>query len=293
MRSREGYAAKYFFAPQDTTFEHEKEPWFFDEVPKKEAENLLSESINPAGSFLIRQNNQKLFLIVKTFDGRLEGEGGFKYTSFDIKSGEELFWFGLSKVKDKKFENLKGLINFCKENPEIFGKVTNSCLLPFPHSDPGFVIAKRKGYDAIKAPAQELKTLMEIGSGQFGNVWKARFRTLHVAAKQLKVEDADEDEGARVLKEFSSEINIMRKFNHPNIVHLFGFTESQKKGNFMIVEFMANGDLKDYLKKLDPQETKLWKKQLMWCIEAGRGMDQLDKLKIVHRDLAARYTMHE
>ena len=294
VRSREGYAAKYFFAPQETTFEHEKEPWYFDDVQKKEAESLLRESINPDGSFLIRQYKEKLFLTVKTFDRKLEGEGGFRCVSYDIKSDEELFWFGLNRFKDKKFESLKDLIKFCKENPEFFGRVTNSCLLTYPHADPGFVVANKKGYDAIKAPVQELKTVMEIGSGQFGNVHKAKFRTLDVAAKQLKVEDTEEDEGARVLEEFFSEINIMKKFNHPNLVHLFGYIESQKKGNFMIVEFMAHGDLKDYLKKLkaDPQrlrrEEKLWKKLLTWCIEAARGMDHLDKLKIVHRDLAAR-----
>ena len=294
VRSREGYAAKYFFAPQETTFEHEKEPWYFDDVQKKEAESLLRESINPDGSFLIRQYKEKLFLTVKTFDKKPDGEGGFKYVSYDIKSDEELFWFGLNSFKDKKFESLKDLIKFCKENSEFFGRVTNSCLLTYPHADPGFVVANKKGYDAIKAPVQELKTIMEIGSGQFGNVHKAKFRTLDVAAKQLKVEDTEEDEGARVLEEFFSEINIMKKFNHPNLVHLFGYIESQTKGNFMIVEFMAHGDLKDYLKKLkaDPQrlrrEEKLWKKLLTWCIEAARGMDHLDKLKIVHRDLAAR-----
>ena len=294
VRSREGYAAKYFFAPQETTFEHEKEPWYFDDVQKKEAESLLRESINPDGSFLIRQYKEKLFLTVKTFDRKLEGEGGFRCVSYDIKSDEELFWFGLNRFKDKKFESLKDLIKFCKENPEFFGRVTNCCLLTYPHADPGFVVANKKGYDAIKAPVQELKTIMEIGSGQFGNVHKAKFRTLDVAAKQLKVEDTEEDEGARVLEEFFSEINIMKKFNHPNLVHLFGYIESQTKGNFMIVEFMAHGDLKDYLKKLkaDPQrlrrEEKLWKKLLTWCIEAARGMDHLDKLKIVHRDLAAR-----
>ena len=36
-------------------------------------------------------------------------------------------------------------------------------------------------------------------------------------------------------------------------------------------------------------ETKIWSKLLSWNIEVARGMERLESLKIVHRDLAARY----
>ena len=36
-------------------------------------------------------------------------------------------------------------------------------------------------------------------------------------------------------------------------------------------------------------ETRLWSKLLSWNLEVARGMERLESLNIVHRDLAARY----
>ena len=134
----------------------------------------------------------------------------------------------------------------------------------------------------------------KIGSGQFGDVFEAKFRgNLKVAAKQLKTDNEEESE--KVLEEFFNEIKTMKGLNHPNLIQLFAFTTGNREGNFMIQEFMAEGDLKNYLQKLkkEPQrmkaETKIWSKLLTWNIEVARGMERLESLKIVHRDLAARY----
>ena len=93
----------------------------------------------------------------------------------------------------------------------------------------------------------------------------------------------------RVLEE-SFNIRDIKRLNHPNLIQMLGFTTEA----FMIVEFMAEGDLKNYLQKLkrDPQrmkaETRVWSKIFSWNIEVARGMERLESLNIVHRDLAAR-----
>ena len=134
----------------------------------------------------------------------------------------------------------------------------------------------------------------KIGSGQFGDVYKAVFRGyLEVAAKQLKTDNEEESE--KVLEEFFNEIKTMKGLNHPNLIQLFAFTTGNREGNFMIQEFMAEGDLKNYLQKLKKEparmkaDPKIWSKLLSWNIEVARGMERLESLKIVHRDLAARY----
>ena len=216
--------------------------------------------------------------------------GGYKYMNYNVKKEGDKFYF----TKKKMFAKLSELITFCMENrtEEVATKLTNICLIPNPHSDPGFEFSMLD-YDSLRVPYTEIVLGKELGSGQFGKVYAATFRgNLQVAAKQLKVEN--EEEGAKALEEFFSELNTLKRLNHPNLVQLFAYIVDQTKGNFMIQEFMAEGDLKNYLQKwkTEPQRMKqvpkMWSKLLAWQIEVARGMERLESLNIVHRDLAAR-----
>ena len=191
---------------------------------------------------------------------------------------------------------LSQLIDFCMENKAdgVITKLTNICLIPNPHSDDNFAFSMQD-HDSLKVPYTEIVLGKELGSGQFGKVYEATFRgNLQVAVKQLKVEEGEE-EGAKALEEFFSELNTLKKLNHPNLVQLFAYIVDRARGNFMIQEFMKEGDLKNYLKKWKEspgkmkQIPKLWSKLLSWQIEVARGMERLESLNIVHRDLAARW----
>ena len=125
--------------------------------------------------------------------------------------------------------------------------------------------------------------------GHFGGDYTAIFRgNQKVTVKKLRRADYEE-ESEKVLEE-SFNIKDIKRLNHPNLIQMLGFTTEA----FMIVEFMAEGDLKNYLQKLkrDPQrmkaETRVWSKLFSWNIEVARGMEQLESLNIVHRELAAR-----
>ena len=221
-----------------------------------------------------------------------EEAGGYKYKNYNVKKEGDKFYF----TKKKKFAKLSELINFCMENKteEVATKLTNICLIPNPHSDQGFKFSMQD-YDTLRVPYTEIVLGKELGCGQFGKVYSATFRgNLEVAVKQLKVEEGEE-EGAKALEEFFSELNTLKRLNHPNLVQLFAYIVDTQKGNFMIQEFMKEGDLKNYLKKWKEnplkmkQVPKLWSKLLSWQIEVARGMERLESLNIVHRDLAARW----
>ena len=248
--------------------------------------------ISVAGSFLVRHTKKQGgmdVLSLKYYNTR-EEVGRYNYKNYNVKREGDKFYF----MKKNKFGKLADLINFCMENrtEEVATKLTNICLIPNPHSDPSFEFSMLE-HDSLRVPFTELVLGKILGSGQFGNVYAATFRgNLNVAAKQLKVEN--EEEGAKALEEFFSELDTMKKLNHPNLVQLFAYVVDQNNGNYMIQEFMAEGDLKNYLKKWKEkpekmkQVSKLWSKLLSWQIEVARGMERLESLDIVHRDLAAR-----
>lgn len=53
------------------------------------------------------------------------------------------------------------------------------------------------------------------------------------------------------LKSILHESNIMKKFDHPNVLSIFGvcLENDQESGvPFMVLPFMVNGDLKSYLR---------------------------------------------
>ena len=220
-------------------------------------------------------------------------EERYSYRNYNVKREEEKFYF----MKKNKFGKLAELINFCMEyrTEEVATRLTQICLIPNPHSDPGFEFSMLE-YDSLRVPFTELVLGKILGSGQFGNVYAATFRgNLNVAAKQLKVEN--DEEGAKALEEFLifSEVDTMKRLSHPNIVQHFAYVVDQTNGNFLIQEFMAKGDLKNHLKKWKekPEKMKqvtkrLWGKLISWQIEVARGMERLESLDIVHRNLAAR-----
>ena len=64
--------------------EEDKEDWFFGDMMRTEAEELLSHSANDQGSFLVRHSNKhkKLVLSVKIFDEELLV---YQYKHFSIR----------------------------------------------------------------------------------------------------------------------------------------------------------------------------------------------------------------
>lgn len=79
-----------------------------------------------------------------------------------------------------------------------------------------------------------------------------------------------------------TEVGIMNKINHPNIMHLFEFLESQKT-YYMVIQYCNGGDLEEYLHTkpnglLDEVEALYFLKQIM------NGFRVLHSEKMMHRD---------
>jgi len=88
-------------------------------------------------------------------------------------------------------------------------------------------------------PYSELQDMKEIGSGAYGIVYKAEWRNLTVAVKQIKAEHVTQKQ----LNEFMSEMSILRRLRaHPNVVLFMGVTFPPDPLS-MITEFCGGGSL--------------------------------------------------
>jgi len=148
----------------------------------------------------------------------------------------------------------------------------------------------------------QVQYVKDLGEGFFGRVFQGLAaglidrhpkKEVAVAVKALKDEPSKEQK-----EEFFREVTLMSILWHPNIVQLLAVsTEEEPYG--MVLEFMSNGDLNQYLRNALPAETSLDSSEkekvyltqedlISISVQIAAGMQYLAEIKLVHRDLAAR-----
>jgi c-src tyrosine kinase len=74
---------------------------------------------------------------------------------------------------------------------------------------------------------------------------------------------------------------------HQNLVTLVGVVMDEGHDVFMLIEYMANGNLVDFLRTRGRHQVE--KEQLLnFSINVADGMSYMESIQLVHRDLAAR-----
>uniref|UniRef100_A0A803YQH7 Fibroblast growth factor receptor 4 n=1 Tax=Meleagris gallopavo TaxID=9103 RepID=A0A803YQH7_MELGA len=154
-------------------------------------------------------------------------------------------------------------------------------------------------------PREKLVLGKPLGEGCFGQVVRAEAygidrqwpdRAVTVAVKMLKDNATDKD-----LADLISEMEMMKLMDkHKNIINLLGVC-TQDGPLYVIVEFAAKGNLREYLRARRPpmpdytfditelHEEQLCFKDLVSCVyQVARGMEYLESRRCIHRDLAAR-----
>ena len=116
-----------------------------------------------------------------------------------------------------------------------------------------------------------------IGEGEYGKVYKGRWRGTIVAIKEFP-----QDICPKKISLMRNEFEAMTKLHHPNIIQLLGYTEDP----FMIVmEYIPCGNLSSYLRKNRFLSTF---KKIQFAICIAKGLSYLHGRKpslIIHRDL--------
>eukprot|EP00058_Branchiostoma_floridae_P025734 XP_002611224.1 hypothetical protein BRAFLDRAFT_207460 [Branchiostoma floridae] len=136
-----------------------------------------------------------------------------------------------------------------------------------------------------------------IGEGEFGHVVRGRLRVpagyqVLVAAKCLRSDRATPS----AARDFRREMDILARIHedregHPNVVKLFGVV-TKSEPQYILVEYAGHEDLRRYLWTLREHYKTTGNSKLLerlgFACDVACGLSELARLKIVHRDIAAR-----
>ncbi|CAG7732285.1 unnamed protein product [Allacma fusca] len=147
--------------------------------------------------------------------------------------------------------------------------------------------------DLKEIPRENLQLVKALGQGAFGEVYQGFFKQragdsveMPVAVKTLPELSSNQAE-----MDFLMEALIMSKFNHANIVHFIGVC-FDKHPRFIVLELLAGGDLKTFLRESRPKPERsspLTMKDLLTCaMDVSKGCRYLEENHFIHRDIAAR-----
>ncbi|XP_017241764.1 probable serine/threonine-protein kinase SIS8 isoform X2 [Daucus carota subsp. sativus] len=119
-----------------------------------------------------------------------------------------------------------------------------------------------------------------IGLGSYGEVYRGDWHGTEVAVKKF-IDQVITDES---LKEFKSEVRIMKRARHPNVV-LFMGAVTRAPNLSIVTEFLPRGSLYRLIHK--PNNQLDVRRRMRMALDAARGMNYLHNCTpvIVHRDL--------
>ncbi|KAM2419960.1 hypothetical protein EV1_026198 [Malus domestica] len=121
-----------------------------------------------------------------------------------------------------------------------------------------------------------------IGKGGFGTVYHGCMKDgTQVAVKMLS---ASSTQGPR---EFQTEAELLMRIHHRNLASFIGYCDDANN-LALIYEYMANGNLKNYLSDAERSSRMTWEMRLRIAIDAAQGLEYLHhgcKPPIVHRDV--------
>ncbi|KAJ4915970.1 Protein kinase superfamily protein [Raphanus sativus] len=142
-------------------------------------------------------------------------------------------------------------------------------------------------YKEIRQATDDFNPLNKIGEGGFGSVYKGHLKDGKMAA--IKILSAESRQG---VKEFLTEINVISKIQHENLVKLYGCCV---EGNhrILVYNYLENNSLDKTLLAGGYTRSGIqfdWRTRAKICIGVAKGLAFLHeevRPHIIHRDIKA------
>jgi len=126
---------------------------------------------------------------------------------------------------------------------------------------------------------QRFRLVNEIGSGSFGEVWRAS-RLSDGCTVALKI-PKDQEKGEEVLRR---ESEIIKDIHHPNVVQILGYHNISEL--FLIeMEYVDGYNLGEILDGVDQQSPLTFRQMLKWTLQILDGLAVIHQANVSHNDL--------
>lgn len=140
-------------------------------------------------------------------------------------------------------------------------------------------------YEEMKHATNNFDVASEVGQGGYGKVYKGVFTDGTVVAIKRAQEGSLQGE-----KEFLTEIELLSRLHHRNLVSLLGFCDEEGE-QMLVYEFMSNGTLRDHLSVTEKyKESFSFATRLRIALGSAKGILYLHteaNPPIFHRDIKA------
>ncbi|TVU49162.1 hypothetical protein EJB05_00456, partial [Eragrostis curvula] len=144
---------------------------------------------------------------------------------------------------------------------------------------------KRFSYNELAAATDNFSDNRKLGEGGFGSVYRGFLEEmgLHVAVKRVS------KSSRQGWREFISEVKIISRLRHRNLVLLIGWCYDGVSDDLLLVyELMHNGSVDNHLYHLDPEKQLAWPTRYKIVLGLGSALVYLHhdtEQCVMHRDI--------
>ncbi|KAI9088302.1 hypothetical protein K1719_030023 [Acacia pycnantha] len=163
------------------------------------------------------------------------------------------------------------------EESQMETEFTNPLCSVCKNKRPKAGLFKDLSYTELWKATQGFSQKNFLSEGGFGAVYKAELSGITIAVKKLKNTSVQGE------KEFKSEVKLLSRARHENVVMLLGSC-SEGKHRLLVYEYVCNGSLDQHLS----QHSRIpltWEERIKVAIGVSKGLQYLHENNIVHRDV--------
>ncbi|XP_016511862.1 LEAF RUST 10 DISEASE-RESISTANCE LOCUS RECEPTOR-LIKE PROTEIN KINASE-like 1.1 isoform X2 [Nicotiana tabacum] len=178
------------------------------------------------------------------------------------------------------------IICCCKKGNRSFANILPRSIPSDPSTrsyelDSGFFGVPIFTYAELQQATMNFDSTRELGDGGYGTVYYGKLQDgREVAVKRLY------DHNARRKEQFITEIEILTRLRHRNLVSLYGCTSRLSDQLLLVYEYVPNGTIADHLHGHKAKDCSLtWPIRMKIAIEAASALAYLHASGIIHRDV--------